>query len=94
MGSEPRVITGKQPPKFGAFEASIETARVTDDVPKGQPVKRASVQTAFVELAHISDRGNRSKAFNKCLDFAAAAGRVRVVRGSNDEQFINDVKEE
>ena len=94
MGSEPRVITGKQPPKFDAFEASIETARVIDDVPKGQPVKRASVQTAFGELAHISDRGNRSKAFNKCLDFAAAAGRVRVVRGANDEQFINDVKEE
>ena len=39
--------------------------------------------------------GNRSKAFNKCLDFAAAAGRVRVVRGANDEQLIDDqMKEE
>jgi hypothetical protein len=94
MGSKPRIITGKVPSKFGAFEAAIETARVNDDVPKGQPVKRASVQTAFGEMSHISDSGNRSKAFNKCLDFAAAAGRVRVIRDANDEQFINDVKEE
>ena len=93
MGSEPRIVTGKQPARYDKFEAAIEHARIDNNIPPREPVPRTLARASFGTLAGM-DRGNASRAFDKCLDWALNAKVMRMVGGLRDGSIDDTKKEE
>jgi hypothetical protein len=93
MGSEPRIVTGKQPARYDKFEAAIEHARIDNNIPPREPVPRTLARASFGTLAGM-DRGNASRAFDKCLEWALNAKVMRMVGGLRDGSIDDTKKEE
>jgi hypothetical protein len=93
MGSEPRIVTGKQPASYSKFETAIECARVEHNLGRTEPVPRAAARVSFGTLAGM-DRGNASRAFDKCLEWALNAKVMRMIGSFKDGSIDDQVKKE
>ena len=72
----------KQPAKYDAFVAALESVRIETYKDRGGPVPRGEVRRCFTPLAGISDRGNCTRVFESCLAYALETGAATMAEGT------------
>jgi len=94
MSSEVYTPPTKEPPKYDRLALAIETARLKVNLGAREPVPRAAVRAAFGDVSGITDRGNATRAFDKCIDHALALGSIRMPHGRDGLIDDRPMKEE
>ena len=89
MSNEAYVPASKEPNRYDKFEAAFDAARTDGKLAKDEPIPREELRVAFRAISGIPDRGNASKAFKDCLEYAVKTGAVEfIVRGG--QELISD----